>query len=223
MGTQNKSICDSVDPSERVRYFPRQLIMANDMIQEQEYFRERMRRHNRFLHGWGVVWGLEVAASPTQDKPWAVTISPGYALSPLGDEIYVRESYAFDLTQSYQEVNTECENRLKANTGCESIQIINAAKERTLYIVINYAECLTRPVRVAPTLCGCDETVCEYSRIRDSFEVECLTQPEGASKKGIQQLLEDRVVLAKVKIEDTMTKIDDKHIEDKRAFNKAST
>lgn len=226
MNTHVDVNCISVDSSEteRVRYFPRQLITANDMIQEQEYFREKLRRHNRFLHGWGVVWGLEAAASPTQDKPWKVTIAPGYALSPLGDEIYVRESYALDLTQSHQEVNSECENRLKVYAGCESgFQIVKTAKpEKTMFIVINYAECLTRPVRVSPSLCGCDETVCEYSRIRESFNVECLTLPEGASEESIQQLLRYRVVLARVEIEDAMTKIDNNHIEDTRTFNKAS-
>lgn len=228
MSIQDDTISNTVDSSEmeRVHYFPRQLITASDMIQEQEYFRERLRRHNRFLHGWGVVCGLEVTASPTQDKPWMVTILPGFALSPQGDEIYVRDPFTVDLAQSYQKAYSDCESRLKTYSDCESgLQITNTAKpERTLFaVVIKYAECLTRPVRVAPTLCGCDETVCEYSRIRDSFEVECLTPPKGVSKKGIQQLLEDRVVLAKIQIEDTMTKIDDNHIEDNRVFNKAST
>ncbi len=36
---------------ERVHYFPRQLITANDMTAEQDYFRQKQRRHNRFLHG----------------------------------------------------------------------------------------------------------------------------------------------------------------------------
>lgn len=217
MGTQNDSIGNSVDSSEaeRVHYFPRQLITANDMIQEQEYFRKKLRRHNRFLHGWGVVCGLEVTASPTQDKPWVVTISQGFALSPQGDEIYVRDPFTFDLAQFYQKAYPDCESRLRIPS--------TAKPEGTLYVAIKYAECMTRPVRVAPTLCGCDETVCEYSRIRDSFEVEFLAPPEGASNLDIQQLLKDRVVLARVAIEDTMTIIDDKHIEDKRMFNKAAT
>ena len=32
----------------------------------------------------------------------------------------------------------------------------------------------TRPVRVPPIGCGCDETSCEYSRIRDGFEIGCV-------------------------------------------------
>jgi len=42
------------------------------------------------------------------------------------------------------------------------------------YIAIKYDECLSHPVRVPPVGCGCDDTVCEYSRIREGFEVTCL-------------------------------------------------
>src|SRR5947209_10205738 len=45
---------------ERVHFFPRQLLTADDMDAEQHYFRQKLRRHTRFLHGWGVVCGCEV-------------------------------------------------------------------------------------------------------------------------------------------------------------------
>ena len=60
--------------TERVRYFARQLLTADDLTQEQEYLRGRMRRHNLFLHGWGVVCGAEVRATTTD---WTVTIDHG--------------------------------------------------------------------------------------------------------------------------------------------------
>src|SRR6185436_13148051 len=82
---------------ERLRYFPRQLLTADDMRVEQEYFREKQRRHNRFLHGWGVVCGLEVVPDPTKGA-MAVKVCPGYALGPWGDEIFVEESTPVDLS-----------------------------------------------------------------------------------------------------------------------------
>jgi hypothetical protein len=42
--------------------------------------------HNRYLHGWGVVCGMEVVCSPCNNL---VTVQPGYALSPCGDDIVV--------------------------------------------------------------------------------------------------------------------------------------
>src|SRR5882757_1794308 len=71
---------------ERVRYFSRQLITAEDMRAEQEYFINKQRRHNRLLHGTGVVCGLDVSASPDTDFPQRVAVSAGYALTPQGDE-----------------------------------------------------------------------------------------------------------------------------------------
>jgi uncharacterized repeat protein (TIGR01451 family) len=46
-----------------------------------------------------------------------------------------------------------------------------------LYLAIRYSECETRPMRVHPLGCACDETLCEYSRIRDDFELTCLLDP----------------------------------------------
>lgn len=148
---------------ERLRYFPRQLLTADDMRLEQEYFREKQRRHNRFLHGWGVVCGLLVQVN-SKEGPFALTICPGYALGPCGDEIYIPESVQFDLTPTTQ---------LIAQPSCVSAGLAYA-EENGLSIVIRYAECQSRPVRTLPEGCGCDDTSCEYSRIRDGFEIRAV-------------------------------------------------
>ena len=53
-----RSCTDSV--VELPRYYPRQLITPDDLTLEQDYFLARHRRHNRLLHGWGVVCGALV-------------------------------------------------------------------------------------------------------------------------------------------------------------------
>ena len=73
--------------SERPHYFFGQVIGVDDLEQEQLYHREKARRHNRFLHGWGIVHGLEVHAGT--HGTGKVTISPGYALDRNGEEIVV--------------------------------------------------------------------------------------------------------------------------------------
>lgn len=82
--------------TERPRYFCGQVIGVDDLEQEQLYHRERARRHNRFLHGWGIVRGLEVCAGTQGARK--VTISPGYALDRRGEEILVPRSVAVDLS-----------------------------------------------------------------------------------------------------------------------------
>jgi hypothetical protein len=154
---------------ERVRFFPRQLLTAADMVTEQDYIRQKLRRHNRFLHGWGVVCGLEVVPQPTAQAPWGVEITPGYALGPYGDEIYVAEPVYLDLAQCGPDaVTSPCEP--------DVLEGPSDVSGGTLYVAIKYAECTSQPVRAMPAGCACEEVACEYSRIRDSFELACLTE-----------------------------------------------
>jgi hypothetical protein len=154
---------------ERVRYFPRQLLTADDMRIEQEYFRDKQRRHNRFLHGWGIVCGLEVKPNSI-GGPLAVHICPGYALGPCGDEIYVPEPVPFDLGECIRRPADPCspQNAIAKADGPPA----------TIVVSIRYAECPTRPLRTLPAGCGCDDTACEYSRIRDGFEIRCRPKAE---------------------------------------------
>lgn len=70
----------------RNRFFSGKLLTAEDLELEQEYFREKLKRHNRYLHGFGVVFGLEVSKSARD-----VVISPGLAIDCQGNEIVVPE------------------------------------------------------------------------------------------------------------------------------------
>lgn len=158
---------------ERLRYYPRQIMLADDMRAEQAYFREKSRRHNRFLHGWGVVCGCEVhpvsdAANP---RNWRVRVCPGYAVSPQGDEILINDCVDVDLKLGA--IDPPCSVRWPCPPTGE-MPGTGPQSPRVAYIAVRYAECMTRPMRVQPAGCGCDETACEYSRIRDSFELRVL-------------------------------------------------
>src|SRR5262245_44888837 len=73
----------------RPRCEPGDYLAAGDLGAEQDWRRQRFRRHNRHLHGWGIVCGLWVAPALDATRPWAVVVCPGYALGPYGDEIFV--------------------------------------------------------------------------------------------------------------------------------------
>jgi hypothetical protein len=155
---------------ERVRYFSRQLLTADDLCAEQDYFREKLRRHNRYLHGWGVVCGCEVEPAGGA-KGTRVRVCPGYAISPAGDEICIGDAVEVDLRLGAQA--QPC-----AVQPCPPLGEPPADKggERNAYIAVRYAECYSRPLRVFPAGCGCDEMGCEYSRVRESFEIKVLWQ-----------------------------------------------
>ncbi len=162
--------CDcETTPLERLRYFNRQLLTADDMATEQEYFREKMRRHNRYLHGWGVVCGCAVE-QVQEAKNWTVRVCPGYVVSPQGDDIHIDRCIDVDLTLGA--LNPPCTVR----PACPPQGDMPGSDERfrRAYIAVRYAECFSRPVKVHPAGCGCDETSCEYSRVRESFEIKVL-------------------------------------------------
>ena len=44
--------CAAIPQFDRLRYFYGQMLHARDLLAEQAYFREKMKLHNRCLHGW---------------------------------------------------------------------------------------------------------------------------------------------------------------------------
>lgn len=154
---------------ERPRFFPRQLITPDDLTLGQDYFRDRLRRMNRYLHGWGVVCGARVEAST---QAWRVVVQPGYLLGPQGDEIMIERDVCFDL-------RTRCVSAVSGD-ACDDIAIDPLCPDRTvstrdpgapLFVAVRYRQVAARPVRVQPVGCGCDDTGCEFSRWQDGYEL----------------------------------------------------
>ena len=67
----------------RLNYFNHQFLIETDFRDEQDYHIEMRRRHNRFMHGWGIAEGLRVERNGERE----LTISPGMALDSEGREI----------------------------------------------------------------------------------------------------------------------------------------
>jgi len=79
--------CGGLECLCRPRFFPGQLLTDEDLTLLEDYVVKKNRLHNRYLHGWGVVCGLEVVCSPCDAQ--TVTVRSGYALSPCGNDIIV--------------------------------------------------------------------------------------------------------------------------------------
>jgi len=111
----------------RVNYFPGELLGVEDLKAEQHYLRVRLRRHNRYLLGAGVVSGLQVSLARGADGQTA-TIEPGLAIDARGEEIEIGAPVAIPLP----------------------------AKGKQLLVQLTYAERLCRPV-VVPGQSGAAE------------------------------------------------------------------
>jgi len=163
--------------AELPRFYARQLITADDLTLEQEYFRNKLRAHNRLLHGWGVVCGARVCRSPNPNgggyKPWEVVVHPGYILGPYGDEIVIDRERVFDLRTAGVIGRPDDPGMEMVDPWCSQVYRTDPLTG-DLYVAVKYKECQARPVRVQPTGCSCDDNSCEYSRLQDGYEISII-------------------------------------------------
>ena len=170
--------CGCSDPIglERTRFYPRQLIGPDELTQDQRWIRDKLRRHNRLLHGWGVVCGCDIRQAVGADGspvPWTIVVTPGDVLGPFGDEIVVEQETTFDVRVP-STPGFECPP--PADPWCSDVHVARQPRQ-TSYVAIRYAECMTRPVQaLGGCSCGCDVHECEYSRIRETFSLTTLEE-----------------------------------------------
>ncbi len=74
---------DQVTSPKRLNYFRYQLLAEKDFQDEQQYHLERRRLHQRLLHAWGVLEGLEVQRRSDRE----ITVERGIAIDQQGREL----------------------------------------------------------------------------------------------------------------------------------------
>jgi len=102
-------VCGGLECLCRPRFFAGQLLTEDDLNRLDRYIIAKNRLHNRYLHGWGTVCGLEVACNPCKGF---VTVKSGYALSPCGDDIVLCSDQSVnvcELIQYCRQQQFECE------------------------------------------------------------------------------------------------------------------
>jgi hypothetical protein len=83
---------------ERNRYFQGKLLTASDFATEQEYCKQKRMRHNRYLHGWGVVYGFVVWIRGRK-----LIVDPGIAIDCAGNELVLDSQAEFDTPNDVNE------------------------------------------------------------------------------------------------------------------------
>jgi hypothetical protein len=143
----------------RPRYEVGDRLAAADLSAEQAWRRQRLRRHNRHLHGWGIVCGLHVVPALDAGRPWGLLVCPGYALGPYGDEMLVSCAAGVDIR--------------------EWIWSRPADAGRLAYVAIRYADTSVAPRSVKTGECGCEGDRTRHSMITENWKIEVLwTLPE---------------------------------------------
>ena len=144
----------------RNHYFTGKLMQVADFDTEQRYVVERLRRHLRNLHGWGVVCGLKVKQhSQTACQSRFVCVEPGAAIDCCGHEIVVPVLDCVDITE------------------LPAIKALIDKKDTDAHVVqicIRYRECPSEEVPIFYDDHGCDGDRCAPNRILESYEFDAL-------------------------------------------------
>jgi hypothetical protein len=149
--------CAGLECIERPRYFAGQLLTEAELNSEQAYVRAKNRLQNRYLHGWGVVCGLQVVCN---DCDGWVTVKQGYAIDPCGEDVIVWVDQPFDVLKAIRDLCIARRRRRKGDCdpyvppqppSCRGI-------EEHWCITLAYEEKEARPtttLRQGGESCGC--------------------------------------------------------------------
>jgi hypothetical protein len=135
----------------RLRWFTGRFLTARDLTDEQDYHLERHRLHNRLLHGWGVVCGLQVHPHQRQDceHEW-VWVDQGIAIDCHGREIVL-----------------PCREAVKWPVDPER----TSDEDAHAVLCLCYDECLTDPQPAI--VAGCEHgTATEPGRVEERWRFE---------------------------------------------------
>ena len=175
---------------ERNRYYTGKYMAARDFQDEQGYFVTHGRQHNRLLHGWGIVCGLEVHYHPDHAADWTwsdcakrwVVITPGLAIDCCGRELMLQDTWYYelrrlrpshpptgsdteDVVQSPDEDQSEPETAQDAEKGAATKQ------PRRLLLCLQYEEKLIDYVPALYAEGACDPKRTEANRVREGVRL----------------------------------------------------
>jgi len=157
----------TLSPDRRVNYAYGMVLGLGEFLQEQQYFLQKDYLHERALHGYGTVYGLQVTTSPVPDtngSDYTVAVAPGMAIDQWGREIVVRSAQCARLGAwlAAQEQTTP-------GSVAKHMEISGTL---TVYVTAKYASCLDDLVPVPGQPCSSSAQTKVASRIRDAWDIE---------------------------------------------------
>ena len=112
---------------QRLRFFAGRVLTADDLKLEQDYFLKKLQRHNRSLHGFGIVSGLEVTVSSKQ-----IVIREGLALDCEGNELLIESTQTLGLPATLESCTTAYVSIRYAEHGCRPDSTVAAGEPATI-------------------------------------------------------------------------------------------
>jgi hypothetical protein len=180
-----------LSPDLRVNYEFGLVLGVDEFRQEQLYFLSKEYLHNRSLHGYGTVSGLDVTLQD-QDNDIQITVAPGIGIDQFGRTFIIRHEQCALLGAWLA----------KQQTTPGVIVPIGEGGEIVVYLVGAYDECLDALVRIAGQPCSSSDQTTAASRIRDSFNLTLRFQPP--AMPAWDAVRRFALVMARVEVDPTL-------------------
>jgi hypothetical protein len=161
----------TLSPDLRVFYQYGMVLGLDDFLQEQTHNLGLDYHHERALHGYGTVYGLQVTTSTPSDAPAdvTVTVEPGMAIDQFGREVTVPTAQCARLGAWLAAQDEASAGTVEANLGISG--------ELVVYVVAAYAECPDDLVPLPGQPCSTSSQVQVPSRLRDAWDIDLRWAP----------------------------------------------
>jgi hypothetical protein len=141
--TRSCSYCGGLECLCRPQFRAGQVLTESDLNCLEQYVIRKQQRHNRYLHGTGVVCGMQVLCHAC---PGWVTVTSGFAIGPCGEEIAIPCDHQLNVCQLIR----DCRTALWKNWSCEPFAAPcgptgdSSEVEESWYVTVRYDEAETR-------------------------------------------------------------------------------
>lgn len=135
-------VCEGLHTFVRPRFFAGQLLTETELTALTGYVQDKNRLHNRYLHGYGVVCGLQVECDGCGP---GVLVRPGYALDQCGNDLVLPDTVSVPIDKLIAACDTatkaaDCDPpRYPTAQGCDD-------REQHWCLWVRYREQQARPV-----------------------------------------------------------------------------
>lgn len=135
------------------------LLGVTDFEADQAYHRGKMRLHNAWAHGWGVLWGLGVSVDTTKGE---VAVAPGLALDGRGRELHNDLAQCLHVGRWFEAHRNDA--------GFEFTEV-DGVIGFDAHVRIRHHACLTAPVPALADSCS-DSAGVAYSRVFETVVID---------------------------------------------------
>lgn len=160
-------------PDCAINYHFGMLLGVDDFRAEQGFHVGRLRRHQRALHGYGVVYGYAVSFDATHAE---LKVGAGFAVDAHGRDLALDATQCVGLPAWWQKHRDDDEFADVANKDDVTFDAD---------VVLCYSTCLSRPVPAIADACSSSTSDIAYSRVCESVQLKLVPRRKDGARPAL--------------------------------------